>query len=124
LITTQRKTKATEISGVAVANTESIIEEEGGRRGEAKSSNTNRKIATQTENVYSDYSNSSISNNNNNSSSWLLFDQKIRLATEGLEPRFNNSLANKILRQNAFAISEFIIHTNTESNPSTHHKMC
>jgi len=123
LITTPRKTKATKIPAAAVPSAESRIVR--GERGEAKSPNINISIAAQTENVYSDYNSSnSISNNNNNSSSsWLLFDQKIRLATEGLEPRFNNLLANKILRQNAIAISEFIINTNTEINPSNHHKM-
>jgi hypothetical protein len=53
---------------------------------------------------------------NNNDA--LLFDKKIALATEGLIPFFEKMLREKMLKENALIISEYIIAARRDSNIS------
>lgn len=53
----------------------------------------------------------------------IIFERKIKLATEGLFKRYFKLLSKLQPKQNAIAIADFIISLNTEINPSTNHKM-
>jgi hypothetical protein len=53
----------------------------------------------------------------------IIFERKIKLATEGLFERYFKLLSKLQPKQNAIAIADFIISLNTEINPSTNHKM-
>ena len=48
-------------------------------------------------------------------------ERKINLITEGLEPRYANSLGN-LSKENAIAIVDFILNTKIEINLSENHK--
>jgi hypothetical protein len=52
----------------------------------------------------------------------FLFERKIQTATDGLQQHYTNLLF-RMLKQNALAVSDFIISMNSEINPSNNHRM-
>ena len=71
-------------------------------------------------------------NNNNNSSTQnhgghdhfddVLFDQKLELATEGIEPYFLDHLKTRLSKENALTISKYILSMKVEINLSSNHR--
>jgi hypothetical protein len=60
--------------------------------------------------------NSTVSNN-------PLFERKLELATEGLEPSFVNKLKTAVSNDNALIIANYIIAMKTEINPSDKYRI-
>lgn len=51
-----------------------------------------------------------------------LFDQKLVVATSGLEPYFFHHLKTKVSRENAIVIAEYITSMRVETNISDNHR--
>ena len=64
--------------------------------------------------------------NNNNYSSQAernpLFDQKLDIATEGLEPYYLEHLKTRLSKENALTIANYILSMKVETNLSVNHK--
>jgi len=56
------------------------------------------------------------------SNSQLLFDRKVDQATAGLDSHYHKSLKNKVSKENALAISNFILAMKSEINPSDNYR--
>ena len=51
-----------------------------------------------------------------------LFDQKLELATEGIEPYFLDHLKTRLSKENALTISKYILSMKVEINLSSNHR--
>lgn len=51
-----------------------------------------------------------------------LFDQKLELATEGLEPYYLDHLRTRLSKENALTISKYILSMKVEVNLSSNHR--
>jgi hypothetical protein len=113
------KTNTRKISAAAVLSIQNTAKREREReREKGNSPNSGIGVATQTKNVYSEHNKN---NNNDSPFSSLIFDRKIRLATEGLEGRYNNLLASKMLTENACRRCEYYLIVNMTSSSSDRH---
>ena len=56
------------------------------------------------------------------SNSQLLFDRKVDQATAGLDSHYHECLKNKVSKENALAISNFILAMKSEINPSDNYR--
>ncbi len=56
------------------------------------------------------------------SNSELLFDRKVDQATAGLDSHYRESLKNKVSKENALAISNFVLAMKSEINLSDHYR--
>jgi hypothetical protein len=52
----------------------------------------------------------------------VLFDQKLELATEGLEPYYLDHLKTRLSKENALTISKYILSKKVEVNLSSNHR--
>lgn len=93
-----------------------------------KSADVNSSISTDAKisdsNMLTVYDTQDDNNNNYSSNAERnpLFDQKLDIATEGLEPYYLEHLKTRLSKENALTIANYILSMKVETNLSVNHK--
>ena len=90
----------------------------------ASSSNNNVKVDAKIRKNTLAVCNNGHDNNNNSSQAERnpLFDQKLDIATEGLEPYYLEHLKTRISKENALTIANYVLSMKVETNLSINHR--